>query len=126
MFLKHNTFTLFFLGLILLGCLLPGNDLPGIATQNLDKAIHIFFFFCFSFSAMVGFAKQSQYPKLHYDAIKYVIVIAVALTITTELLQHYVIPRRNFDLYDILADLVGMVLALVFFLFVKGKERCGF
>lgn len=126
MFLRFNIFTLFFLGLILVGCLIPGSNLPKASTQNLDKVMHITLFFLFSFSAIVGFVKQSQFPRLHFDAVKYVIGISAFLTITTEVVQHFFIPRRTFDLFDIVADLVGLVLAFGFFMYVRGDKKCGF
>lgn len=88
--------------------------------------MHITLFFLFSFSAIVGFVKQSQFPKLHYDAVKFVIGISAFLTIATEVVQHFFIPRRTFDLFDIIADLVGLVLAFGFFMYVRGDKKCGF
>lgn len=126
MFLRYNIFTLFFLSLILVGCLIPGSTLPQSSTKNLDKVMHITLFFLFSFSAIVGFVKQSQFPRLHFDAVKYVIGISALLTIGTEVVQHFFIPMRAFDVFDIVADLVGLVLAFIFFLYVRGDKKCGF
>ena len=109
-----------------MGCLIPGSTVPKASVQNLDKVMHIALFFLFSFSAIVGFIKQSQFPRLHFDAVKYVIGIGAFLTISTELLQHFVIPRRSFDVFDIIADLVGIFLAFCFFLYVRGDKKCGF
>lgn len=88
--------------------------------------MHISLFFFFAFSAIVGFIKQSQFPKLHFDAVKYVIGIGAFLTIATEITQHFFIPRRTFDPFDIVADLVGIILAFLFFLYVRGDKKCGF
>lgn len=125
MFLKHNIFSLFFLSLILVGCFLPGSDLPKDQTKNLDKAIHVLLFFCFTFSSFVGCVKQSSFKRLQYFAVRYVVIFASSLTITTEFVQHFFIPRRGFELGDIIADLSGITLAFILFLFVKGKEKCG-
>lgn len=126
MFLRYNIFTVFFLSLILLGCLIPGSNLPKASTQHLDKVMHITLFFLFSFSAIVGFVKQNQFPRLHFDAVKYVIGISAFITIATEVIQHFFIPRRTFDFFDIVADLVGITLAFGFFLYVRGDKKCGF
>lgn len=125
MFLKHNIFSLFFLSLILIGCFLPGSDLPKDHTKNLDKAIHVLLFFCFTFSSFIGSVKQSRFKRLKYFAVRYVVVFAGTLTITTEFVQHFFIPRRGFELGDIIADLSGITLAVILFFFVKGKEKCG-
>lgn len=126
MFLRHNIFTLFFLTLILVGCFLPGSSLPKSSAQNLDKVFHIVLFFSFSFSAIIGFIKQYQFPKLHFDAVKYVVGFALFLTIFTEVVQHFFIPKRTFDVFDILADTLGIGIAVVSFIFLRGKNRCGF
>lgn len=125
MFFRHNIFTIFFFTLIVIGCFLPGSSLPKAGAENLDKVIHIILFLCFSFSAMIGFVKQYQFPKLHFDAVKYVVGFAVFLAISTEVIQHFFIPKRTFDVLDIVADIVGVGIALIGFLLLKGREKCG-
>ena len=94
--------------------------------ENLDKVLHSILFFLFSFSAIIGFIKQSQFPKLHFDAVKHVVVISTLLAIITEVIQHFFIPKRSFDVFDILADLIGIILAFGFFMYVRGDKKCGF
>jgi len=100
--------------------------LPKARVENLDKVLHSILFFLFSFSAILGFIKQSQFPKIHFDAVKYAVGIGAILAIITEVVQHFIIPRRSFDIFDILADLVGIILAFCFFLYVRGDKKCGF
>ena len=126
MFLRHNIFSILFLAILLVGCLLPGNSLPNADTQNLDKVLHVILFLCFTFCSLVGCVKQSQYPMLHYFALKYVTLSSVLLTLGIEVIQHLFIPRRGFELLDIVADLVGIVLAIILFFIVKGKEKFGY
>lgn len=126
MFFKYNYFSTFFFSLILVGTLIPGSTLPESSIQHLDKVIHALLFFLFVFSATIGFVKQSQYPKLHFDAVKYVLLFSGLLAIGTEVLQHFIIPRRTFDLYDIVADVVGIGVGFLFFLVVRRTKKCGF
>ncbi len=126
MFLRYNIFSIIFLVILLLGCLLPGSTLPKSDTQNLDKVLHVLLFLCFTFCSLVGCVKQSQYPILHYFALKYVTIFSVLLTVLIELIQHFFIPRRGFELLDIGADMAGITLAIVLFFFVKGKEKIGY
>jgi len=126
LFLRYNIFSITFFSLILLGCLVPGSTLPASNAKNLDKVVHILLFFMFSFSAIIGFIKQSQFPRLHFDAVKYVIGISVFLTVSTEVIQHFFIPRRTFDVFDIVADLVGIAIGFGLFLYVRGDKKCGF
>tara|TARA_B100001758_G_C18262548_1_gene531860 strand:- start:240 stop:620 length:381 start_codon:yes stop_codon:yes gene_type:complete len=126
MFLRYNIFSIIFLVILLVGCLLPGSTLPKSDTQNLDKVLHVLLFLCFTFCSLVGCVKQSQYPILHYFALKYVTIFSVLLTVLIELIQHFFIPRRGFELLDIGADMAGITLAIVLFFFVKGKEKIGY
>lgn len=123
MFLKHNLFTLFFFCVIVLGCFLPGSNLPKDNTQNLDKVIHVFLFMSFSLSALIGFVKQGQFQKLHYFPIRNVAIIAISLTVITEVVQHFFIPRRGFELLDIVADVCGFVVGLLLFLYIKNGDK---
>ncbi len=126
MFLRYNIFTLFFFSLIIIGCFTPGGNLPKVGVENLDKFLHGALFFLFSFSAIIGFTKQNQFPKLHFDAVKHVVEISSLLAIITEVIQHFFIPNRSFDIFDILSDFVGIILAFVFFFYVRGDKKCGF
>ena len=126
MFLRYNIFSIIFLVILLVGCLLPGSTLPKSDTQNLDKVLHVLLFLCLTFCSLAGCVKQSQYPILHYFALKYVTIFSVLLTVLIELIQHFFIPRRGFELLDIGADMAGITLAIVLFFFVKGKEKIGY
>jgi VanZ family protein len=126
LFLRYNIFSLFFFLLIVFGCFLPGTNLPKARVENLDKVLHITLFFLFSFSSIIGFIKQSQFPKLHFDAVKNVVGISTIMAFSTETIQHFFIARRSFDIWDIFADLIGITLAFSFFLLVRGNQKCGF
>jgi hypothetical protein len=103
-------FTLF---TILLLCL-PGSMVPGtgiFALKNLDKVIHV-----------LVFGMNVLFWGWHYETsgrqsgnLKIIFIAATALMITIgivmEYVQMYFIPNRSFDGYDIVADIVGSVLA---------------
>jgi hypothetical protein len=103
-------FTLF---TILLLCL-PGSMVPGtgiFSTKNLDKIVHVFLF-----------GMNVLFWGWHYSAsnrnaksLKIIFITATLaismLGIVMEYVQMYFIPNRSFDGYDILADIVGSVLA---------------
>jgi VanZ family protein len=41
--------------------------------------------------------------------------------VATELMQKYLIPNRDYDIYDIMADSIGAVLGFLFVLFTVKK-----
>ena len=98
---------------ILLLCL-PGSLVPGtgiFAVKNLDKVVHV-----------IMFALNVLFWGWHYETLekesrnlKIIFIAATAIMITLgivmEYVQMYFIPNRSFDSYDIVADIVGAVIA---------------
>lgn len=120
----------FFVVLILI-CL-PGEDIPQprgwFEWMNLiqfDKLVHcgIFALLTFLFIrpiAISGFSKKEKW--------NYFLKISLAACIwglTTELIQKFFIPTRQFDLVDWAADSLGVLLALVFcrYTFLKKVKK---
>ena len=108
-----------FLLVLILICL-PGKDVPKdefLDSINFDKIVHsglfggIVFFFCMPFKK----ADYSKQAKLHLF-IKITLATCV-WGITTEFIQRYFIPGRQFDLFDWAADSFGAVVA--FFVSLK-------
>ena len=98
---------------ILLLCL-PGSMVPGtglFALKNLDKIVHVMLF-----------AMNVLFWGWHYETsdrewrqLKVIFVAATGIMITLgivmEYVQMYFIPNRSFDGYDIIADIIGSVVA---------------
>ena len=98
---------------ILLLCL-PGSMVPGtglFALKNLDKLVHVMLF-----------AMNVLFWGWHYETsdrewrqLKVIFIAATGIMITLgivmEYVQMYFIPNRSFDGYDIVADIIGSVLA---------------
>ena len=89
---------------------LPGNMLPSennLSIPNLDKYVHIILFGGFVFLWSYYYAYRSTNKK--YTKPTYLIIFLIACIYGTamEFVQKYFIPNRDFDLYDILADVVG-------------------
>lgn len=102
----------FFLLLVLI-CL-PGDDIPDTgwaSIANIDKLVHaalfggIVFLFCMPFkkSGMLNEQKNNLYLRI--------MLATIVWGFTTELIQKYFVPGRQYDLTDWLADSIGAVLA---------------
>ena len=105
----------FFLVLILI-CL-PGDDLPKgedwMSAIYFDKWVHIGLFSVLAFLIMWPVINA---PLGSEKIFSLLLKIAVAVSIwglTTEYIQKYFIPGRNFDLWDWAADSFGALLALI-------------
>ncbi len=106
-----------FIVLLLTG--LPGNDLPTLSSFwdafQPDKIVHMGMFgLLFLLLSGGSFYKGGKVPvskKLIYTYL----FIAIALGGTIELLQKWVFIGRDCDIYDWIADTIGVLLALVFY-----------
>ncbi len=117
---KHVRFGLAFLYLLVTLWLftLPGSALPDndwFDTLQVDKWVHATLFF--------GLCGLFMYPILSFDKssyskIKIFIVIsslAIGYGISIEFIQREYIPNRSFDIWDIVADTIGSILAFIWF-----------
>jgi VanZ family protein len=108
-----------FFTLLVLICL-PGKDVPDegwIGIANFDKLVHavlfggIVFLFCMPFKK-IAIAKQEK-----INLFARVMIATIVWGFTTELIQKYFIPGRQYDLMDWLADSIGAIAA--FFVSLK-------
>lgn len=82
---------------------LPGSDLPSaglFSLPYLDKCIHFGFFGVLLFSWRFYFGSERRFYWL-------LLVLAFLYGMLVEVIQHYFIPNRSFDLLDVLADMLG-------------------
>jgi len=94
--------------------MVPGTGI--FATKNLDKFVHIFLF---GVNVLLwGWHYSMSGRDTRSLRIIFIATIAVVITlgIVLEYVQMYFIPNRTFDGYDIIADIVGSVLAGVWLL----------
>jgi len=94
---------------------LPGDMLPSEThtdIPNLDKGVHIILFGCFVFLWSFYYAARENRNTLNRKLI-IIFVIACLYGIGMEYVQKYFIPNRDFDIYDIAADIAGAALGLL-------------
>lgn len=89
---------------------LPGNMLPDEKHFNipgLDKLVHIILFGFFVFLWSFYYAcNQGRIIDTHLRYLKIAFIACIYGTFM-EFVQKYFIPNRNFDVFDILADVLG-------------------
>jgi len=100
---------------IVLLCL-PGSIVPGtgiFAVKNLDKIVHVILFgMNVLFWGWHYTSSKLPAPKLRLIFVKTAVAMSV-LGIIMEYVQLYFIPNRSFDTGDIVADIVGSLIAAV-------------
>nr|WP_255557646.1 VanZ family protein [Flavobacterium taihuense] len=100
-------------------CLIKSSDIPVINIPNLDKCIHVFFHFVFTFVWFLFFRKQIQTDNFQ-NPLLYSFILSFVFGITIEILQELVTTTRSADIFDVLANLTG-ALVTVFTVFICNK-----
>ncbi len=83
----------------------------------LDKAVHFFVYFVFTFMLITGFYKQLGGPSYRFKLYGNSMLIALAFSFALEVLQ-ILIPGRNFELWDVAANISGIIAGRAFFFIV--------
>ena len=78
-----------------------------MAIPNLDKFIHVILFGSFVFLWSFYFAAKREKNNNHNHRFILILIIACLYGIGMEFIQKYFIPNRDFDIYDIAADITG-------------------
>ncbi len=95
---------------------LPGNMLPNenrLAIPNLDKYVHIILFGTFVFLWSFYFATKAYNKNYPIRKSLTILIIACLYGTAMEYVQKYFIPYRDFDIYDITADIAGAILGFL-------------
>ena len=116
LFSKRTTAVLWtFFILILMA--IPGKMLPEeekTFIPNLDKLVHATLFGCFVFLWSIYYATRKERNNHSNSRYFLIMIVACLYGYGTELMQKYIIPNRDYDIYDILADSIGAVLGFLF------------
>ncbi|MGL5676310.1 MAG: VanZ family protein [Cellulosilyticaceae bacterium] len=93
--------------LILYGILMPGDDVPSIAIPGLDKIVHMGMFF--TFTAVFSLEHLRLTRKL--PSILPLLTGVFCFALSTELMQGAFTTSRACDPKDLVADMIGALLA---------------
>lgn len=98
--------------LIFILCLLPGNELPQINVPFIDKWAHVLLFAGFSFLWLCAG------PTARPSRLLVLLAISIFTGWLVEFIQGNFVPGRYQDHMDTLADSVGGLAGILFFLFM--------
>lgn len=95
---------------------LPGKALPSaswMSTLQVDKWVHVGIFF-------LSFVLWRRALMIKTAKGKLLLALAAfAYGCLIEAMQHYFIPFRSFDLYDVVADTAGIIAAVIYEGYIK-------
>ena len=93
---------------------------------GIDKVVHLFMYAGFAFVALWGYRKPYQENGKSYQskALWIVIAISVVYGALTEVMQETLIPGRNGNVFDWIADVIGGVVGtVVFYFFYRNRNN---
>lgn len=120
-FIQYNLISIFLsLGIIALSI----SPKPNVGVSSYmfgfletDKFGHAVCYALLTFMTAIGLNKQNSFVKLHAHAQLVSILYALSLGLCMELIQQ-LLPHRQFDLLDMLANLIGVIIGLAIFRYI--------
>lgn len=109
---------LFLTILITVGSLIPPKNLVQVKVPSFDKIVHMGAYFLLALSWLIGSVKK-QNKLIHAIAVAFLVVV---YGIIIEALQLTITNARQGDMYDVIANSIGVLAALLFFTKVLKKN----
>ena len=103
---------------ITLGSLVSFEDVKVMPEQYSDKSIHTFAYSLLALSWLLGYKKKAK--ELKYSVLISSIVFFYGIVI--EVLQGVITKGRQSDVYDIFANLIGIIISFVLFNIIFQKK----
>lgn len=116
---ERNLFilALFWTIAITIASLVSLSNMPRVNVLGKDKTVHFLFYFVLTLTW--NFALQKKYKNW---ALKYIIVfVVIGYGIVIEVLQEVLTKTRQADIYDVIANSVGTLVALIVIFWLKNK-----
>lgn len=102
--------------IILVLCSIPGNQMNKIKfidIPHLDKFVHFIFYFVFTLLLISENNKQRLHRKVTVDAILIAATISLSYGAVIEIIQKVFVINRGADIWDMVANTVGFLVAAV-------------
>lgn len=106
--------------LIAVLCLVRFTDLPSFGVSGADKYVH--FTLHFGFTMLWGFYSVKKQNKIVLKKIATIIAVSFCYGILIEILQETCTTTRHADVFDVLANFSGAIMALVLFALIKRRK----
>jgi VanZ family protein len=101
-------------------CLVKFTDLPSFGVSGSDKYVH--FTFHFVFTMLWGFYLWARLNDIIISKIGRVVILSFCYGILIEIFQESFTKTRHADIFDVLANGIGALVALFFFILIKRQK----
>ena len=109
---KHNIVAIAVGLLVILLSVMPPSGLPKCKVYFADKIVHLVMYFALAASFFIGDIIQSKSLNIDYRRIAFVLIFCSLFGGLLELVQWF-LPNRNTSIYDFLANIAGVLLAVI-------------
>ena len=106
--------------LIAVLCLFKFTNLPSFGVSGADKYVH--FTLHFVFTMLWGLYAWKKQNEMRLNKIAIIIVISICYGILIEILQETCTTTRHADIFDVLANGTGAIIALIVFVLIKKRK----
>lgn len=107
--------------LIAVLCLVKFTDLPTVSVSGADKYVHFTLHFVFTF--LWGYFSWLKHNQILSKKIITVVLISLGYGILIEFLQETFTKTRHADVYDVLANASGAIMAFLVFMLLKKIKK---
>jgi len=125
MFARHLIWSFAWAAMIAFMYFVPGKDLPMVDVWDLlkfDKIGHFTVFCIFAIVLKTGLSRQIRFRQIRQKAARWTLYIAVSYGGVLEYFQGRLIQDRTSDIWDFIANTVGVLVGIVIFRLIYGKQ----
>jgi len=94
-----------------------------IKIPNFDKFVHFSLYYVFSILLISGGNQNKKQGWVTLNSIKWAALVAITYGLFIELLQHLLFTSRSADFLDIVANVIGFVMATLSYKLVNQISR---
>jgi VanZ family protein len=119
--LKKHWKSLVWAVIVFIVCSVPGNQVPDVPLINiphLDKIVHFILFFVLALVLLFELNKIRLERKPLLNAYLWSALVSIGYGVLIEALQHYVFVSRSASFWDVLANSLGVLFAILIFRYV--------
>ena len=113
---------LFWTGIITFFCLVQLNNVPFKSVSNIDKLVHIFFHFVFTTLWFLYLQKQLNSIN-NSKPLVISFLLSVFFGISIEIAQELFTKTRHADIFDVLANSSGAIIAIFGIIFISKYNK---
>jgi glycopeptide antibiotics resistance protein len=120
MFLKYNIWGILWVLFIFIASAIPGEQLPPSPVIGFDKFGHLVIYGVLQYFLLRGFLLQQTFPFLRKYHVGVAFIKSITYGILMEFMQESVFRNRSFDVYDMMANICGVVICtLLWMIFIR-------